>query len=65
MQSQMEPIDQQLQSAVATQSAENKLKLYSIVKTIIFCGRQNISLRGHREDDQSKNPGNFKALLNF
>ena len=65
MQSQMEPIDQQLQSAIATQIAESKLKLHSIVKTIIFCGRQNISLRGHREDDQSKNPGNFKALLNF
>ena len=65
MHSQMEPIDQQLQSALATQIAENKLKLYSIIKTIIFCGRQNISLRGHREDDLSKNPGNFKALLKF
>ena len=65
MQSQMEPIDQQLQSAIATQIAENKLKLHSIVKTIIFCGWQNISLRGQREDNQSKNPGNFKALLNF
>ena len=31
----------------------------------IFCGQQNISLRGHREDDLSKNPGNFKALLKF
>ena len=65
MESQMEPIDQQLQSALATQIAENKLKLHSIVKTIIFYGRKNISLRGHREGNQSKNPGNFKALLNF
>jgi hypothetical protein len=65
MHSQMEPINQQLQSALATQIAENKRKLHSIIKTIIFCGRQNISLRGHREDDVSKNPGNFKALLRF
>ena len=65
MRSQMEPIDQQLQSALATQIAENKLKLHSIIKTIIFCGRQNISLRGHREGDLSKNPGNFKVLLTF
>lgn len=65
MQSQVEPVDQQLQSALAAQIAENKLKLHSIIKTIIFCGRQNISLRGHRENDPSKNPGNFKALLDF
>ena len=59
MQSQMEPIDHQLQSALATQITENKRKFHSIIKTIIFCSRQNISLRGHREDDQSRNPGNF------
>ena len=62
--SQMEPVDQQLQSALATRIAENKLKFHSIIK-IIFCSRQNISLRGHREGDLSKNPGNFKALLKF
>ena len=56
----MKPIDHQLQSALATQIAENKRKLHSIIKTIIFCGRQNISLQG-REDDQSRNPGNFKT----
>lgn len=65
MQSQMEPIDQQLHSALASQIAENRLKLQSIVKTIVFCGRQNIALRGHHEDDLSRNPGNFKALLKF
>ena len=58
----MEPIDHQLQSALATQIAENKRKLHSIIKTIIFCGKQNISLWGHCEDDQSRNPGIFKAL---
>ena len=51
--------------------------LRSIVKTILFCGRQNISLRGHRDDgpvifnavDESVygdiNQGNFRALLAF
>ena len=49
MRAQMVPIDQQLQSALSTQIAENKLKLHRIVITIIFCGRQNIPLQGHRE----------------
>ena len=35
-----------------------------------MCGRQNIPLRGHREDskhleDKTNNPGNFQTLLNF
>ena len=33
-----------------------------------MAGRQNLLLRGHRDDSQhysSKNPGNFQALLNF
>jgi hypothetical protein len=29
---------------------ENRERLLPIVKTIIFCGRQNIALRGHREN---------------
>ena len=40
------------------------------MKTIIFCGKQNIPLRGHRDDAKylSKsniNPGNFQAFLDF
>ena len=27
----------------------NRLKLRSIVETVLLCGRQNISLRGHRD----------------
>ena len=31
-----------------------------------MCGKQNIALRGHRDDDKCRsNPGNFKALLKF
>ncbi len=65
MKSKTKPIDQQLKSALAAQIAENRRKLHPIVKTVIFCGRQNISLRGHREDEQSRIPGNFKTLLKF
>jgi hypothetical protein len=41
------------------------------MKCILWCGRQNVALRGHRDDDKvleqgfAGNPGNFKALLQF
>ena len=43
------------------------------MKTILFCSRQNIPLRGHRDNATdverdvmgSDNHGNFLALLNF
>ena len=35
------------------------------MKTILFCGRQNIAIRGHRESESSVNPGNFRVLLSF
>lgn len=60
------------------QIKENRNRLRPIVSTIILCGRQNISLRGHRDDgilnynenEQEKNivenqEGNFRALLKF
>ena len=39
----------------------------SLLKTIIFCGRNNIPLRGRRDDDPTNESlqGNFQALLNF
>lgn len=58
------------------QVKENRDRLRPIISTIIFCGRQNISLRGHRDDgalykcntDEKidspvANDGNFRALL--
>ena len=38
-----------------------------IVKTVIFCGQNNIPLRGKRDDnpDDSNLQGNFQALLEF
>ena len=66
------PIDQQLSQVRTKTIAKNKQILKSIVDTIIFCGRQGIALRGHRDsikhvdlENISTNPGNFLALLKF
>ncbi len=64
-------IDTQLNSMSRKHIAENRLKLKSIVETIILCGRQGMPLRGHHDDKPhvQQNPlanhGNFLALLNF
>jgi len=49
----------------------NRQRLASIVETILFCGRQNLPLRGHRDSgpidvaETFENDGNFRALLRF
>ena len=65
-------IGNQLSQAMADRIYSNLQKIYSIMKTVELCGRQNIALRGHRdnatdvEDDISgSNHGNFRALLKF
>ena len=61
----------QLNIASQQQITSNRLKLRSIVETILLCGRQNIPLRGHRDGiyDVEMNPtaphGNIWALLAF
>lgn len=50
--------------------ARNRKALQSIVETVIFCGRNNIPLRGHRDDGSltevsSFHEGNFWELLRF
>ena len=45
---------------------KNRKLLHSIISCIVFCGRQNIALRGHGEStDGENNAGNFLALLKF
>lgn len=54
---------------------ENRLKIIPIIKTVLFCGRQGISLRGHRynniliadenNDEPEYNDENFRQLLRF
>ena len=72
MESKLLPIDQQVSKARALTIPKNQRKLKSIIETIIFCGRQGIALRGHRDDwkhikevSHANNPGNFIALLRF
>ena len=56
-----------LNQAMASRISLNCQKLHSIFKIIVFCGRQNIALRGHRDDatdierdvDDIENHGNF------
>ena len=60
-------VQQLLQNQASALVKSNRLKILSLLKTIIFCGRQMIPLRGHLEqaDTNSVNPGNFRALLDF
>ena len=63
-------VDVQLDSVVSGQVEVNRAKLLPIVEAIILCGRQNIALRGHRDDskyfdDPSNNCGNLQAILSY
>ena len=48
---------------------QNREKLIPIIKTVAFCGRQNIAFRGHRDEETLEettwNKGKFRALLDF
>ena len=60
------PIDQQINNLLQQQIKRNCEILESLFKTIIFCGKNNIALRGPQDDDpQNASPGNFQALLAF
>lgn len=67
----MEPLVLALDSAARKQIVENRSRLKPIIETILFCGRQGLPLRGHRDsgtlsfDDIEENDGNFRALLRF
>ena len=71
MRGQQPNICQRLDKVAAARIASNRQKLRSIVETIVLCGRQNISLCGHRdsaldvERDATASHGNFRALLEF
>jgi len=55
---------------IQKQIEENRKKLIPIINTIFLYGRQNFSLRGHRDDgdlfqNSVNNKGNFRELLKF
>ena len=64
-------VDHRLSSERSKRATENCLKLMCIAETVIFCGRQGLAFRGHRDDtpstkeDPHANHGNFLALLQF
>ena len=65
-------IQQQLQNQASIATPKNRAILKSVLKAIIFCGKQNISLRGSCEaispvssSQFAINPGSFQALLQF
>ena len=71
MTGQQQSIQVRLNESARELVASNRKKLQSIVETIVFCGRQNIPLRRHRDSglDVERNAtashGNFWALLEF
>ena len=63
-------IKMQCDSSIAKQVELNRKKLDPIVQAVILCGRQNIPLRGHRDDssfysDPNNNSGNLQAILTY
>ena len=68
MESKTVPVNQALNTAVRSRIESNRKKLVPIIKTISFCGRQNIPLRGHRDDSAhygNSDCGNFQSLWDF
>lgn len=47
------------------QVSENREYLKSVLETLLFCAGQGIAIRGHRENKESQNNGNFQELLNL
>ncbi len=70
MENQAASVDVQLNKLVSKQVLTNCEMLKLIVKAILLCARQNIPLRGHRDDAKflevdSNNPGNLQAILKY
>lgn len=61
----------QVDSFRKAQVIENRQKLIPIIETIIFCGRQELAMRGHDDSgpifncEKDNNDGNFRSLLRF
>ena len=58
-------VQQLLHDQASSLVKRNRCKILCILKTIVFCGRQMIPLRGHREQSDTSNLGNFRSLLEF
>jgi len=64
-------IDLQLNKASKMQKELNRKIIIPVIESVIFCGRQGIALRGHRDlgilttENPIENDGNFRALMRF
>lgn len=65
-------IDISLNKGIQTQIAENRNRLKPIIKTVMFCAKEGLALRGHLDsgrvnlnEGQKKGEGHFRALLKF
>ena len=69
----LESINSRIDQERVRQVTENRKWFRPIVETIILCGRQNLALRGHRDDgafypdaqQSNDNQGNFREILKF
>ena len=52
-----------LDSTRHQQILENRQCIQALARVILFCGRQGIALRDHREADLDRNRGNYLELL--
>ena len=53
-----------LGSSCAEAIQHNKHYLRTIAEVVLLCAKQDLALRGHREDPTSNNKGNFLEILN-
>ena len=61
-------IDVQMLQQQESEFSFNKAALESIADCLVYCGKQGIALRGHRDDstaNESTNKGNFKHCFFF
>ena len=54
-----------INSSWETTIANNRHYVKTISEILLFCSRQEIAIRGHREDKSSMNRGNFLELLDL
>ncbi|KAF0732229.1 zinc finger MYM-type protein 1-like, partial [Aphis craccivora] len=66
-------IENNLDSSHAKQVMENRKNIIPIIETILLCGQQNLSIRGHRDSGKMEvknsepkgNDGNFRSILKY
>lgn len=64
-------VDNQIDQMRLQQIQENRKRILPIIETVLFCGRQELALRGHRDygniplEEPLHNDGNFRSALRY